>query len=238
MSGYLKRIATGARNPNRSIHPVVGSLFATPKSETPPPVLEGDISFGSRPERPTAQIPEVPRTPVLETYGLDQDSHRPTNEDEDSPRVHTPLMPTPPERVEPAVRSIEMSSETPASKEQAEPSGNEQPGPRPKPGEPQRQEVTLRVPYQPLIEESIPRTDAHTSLVPDSGLRAPGAIGKDQRDFPRRAAAERPAQDEIQIHIGRIEVTALPQTPARPAAPVARKALNLDEYLKRGRGRA
>jgi hypothetical protein len=44
--------------------------------------------------------------------------------------------------------------------------------------------------------------------------------------------------DEIQIHIGRIEVTAVPQAPT-PAPPrQARKSVSLDEYLKRRDPRA
>jgi hypothetical protein len=44
--------------------------------------------------------------------------------------------------------------------------------------------------------------------------------------------------DEITINIGRIEVTATPQPVARPAAAPSRRSINLDEYLKRGNGRA
>jgi hypothetical protein len=43
-----------------------------------------------------------------------------------------------------------------------------------------------------------------------------------------------PQHDEIEIHIGRIEVTAVQPAAQRSPAPPARKALNLDEYLKRG----
>ena len=39
--------------------------------------------------------------------------------------------------------------------------------------------------------------------------------------------------DDIQIHIGRIEVTAVAQPTPRPAAAPARKAMSLDEYLGR-----
>lgn len=55
-----------------------------------------------------------------------------------------------------------------------------------------------------------------------------------KEDFSRAIGREL-AADEIQIHIGRIEVTAAPPPPVPPARPV-RKSLNLDEYLKRGRG--
>ena len=44
-------------------------------------------------------------------------------------------------------------------------------------------------------------------------------------------AAQQP--DEIQIHIGRIEVTAVTSAPSRPVARTAPKPLTLDEYLKR-----
>ncbi|MGO9394018.1 MAG: hypothetical protein ACLP7A_05335 [Desulfobaccales bacterium] len=52
----------------------------------------------------------------------------------------------------------------------------------------------------------------------------------------QRAEAER-TPDEIQIHIGRIEVTAVPPPAPRPAPKVERKSVNLDEYLKGRQGR-
>jgi len=52
----------------------------------------------------------------------------------------------------------------------------------------------------------------------------------------RNSQAAARQHDEIEIHIGRIEVTAVQQTASRPAAQPARKALNLDEYLKRREG--
>jgi hypothetical protein len=42
---------------------------------------------------------------------------------------------------------------------------------------------------------------------------------------------------EVEIHIGRIEVTAVPPPVTRPVASQPRKSLDLGEYLKRGRGR-
>jgi hypothetical protein len=60
----------------------------------------------------------------------------------------------------------------------------------------------------------------------------------------RRQAAQTPnlrtppqQADEIQIHIGRIEVVAVPQAAPRPTATPARKGLSLDEYLSRRNGR-
>jgi hypothetical protein len=55
----------------------------------------------------------------------------------------------------------------------------------------------------------------------------------------RRAQPAARAADDIQIHIGRIEVTAALPAPPRPAvAPAAaRKSPSLDEFLKRRKGR-
>jgi len=53
----------------------------------------------------------------------------------------------------------------------------------------------------------------------------------------RSAPAER-EPDKVEIHIGRIEVTAVPQEAPRPAATRPRKSLDLGEYLKRRDGRA
>jgi hypothetical protein len=67
-----------------------------------------------------------------------------------------------------------------------------------------------------------------SSLVP--------ADKKDESAVRDSVAADR-QRDEIQIHIGRIEVTAVHPSP--PRAPKARgKEISLDEYLKRRDGRA
>jgi hypothetical protein len=47
-----------------------------------------------------------------------------------------------------------------------------------------------------------------------------------------------PQSDDIQIHIGRIEVVAVPQQVPRPVAPAPQKGISLDEYLGRRNGRS
>ena len=59
-----------------------------------------------------------------------------------------------------------------------------------------------------------------------------------EKPAERRAAAQTREADEITIHIGRIEVAAIAQPVARPASAPTRRAMSLDEYLKRGNGRA
>jgi len=65
------------------------------------------------------------------------------------------------------------------------------------------------------------------------------SIPTERQAIPRRMTPPPEREpNEIEINIGRIEVTAVPPLAVRPAAPPRRKSLNLDEYLKRGRGRA
>jgi hypothetical protein len=60
-----------------------------------------------------------------------------------------------------------------------------------------------------------------------------------KRDPSRQREAPQRHQDEIQIHIGRIEVTAAQPAPVRtPPIPMRTKTPSLDEYLRRGKGRA
>jgi len=97
------------------------------------------------------------------------------------------------------------------------------------------QEVLLEDADSPLMAENVrPMTP------PGVFARLPASPGKEVRtDMSRRRELPETEMDDIQIHIGRIEVTAVPQASARPAPdkPV-RKAANLDEYLRRRDGRA
>jgi len=89
--------------------------------------------------------------------------------------------------------------------------------------------ILRQEPFRPLMAEERPSLRA-------GGIATVNRMGS----LPQRAVPTVPpvkpdtAPDEIQIHIGRIEVTALPPAPLRVAAPPLRKHLNLSEYLKRG----
>jgi len=88
-----------------------------------------------------------------------------------------------------------------------------------------------------------PAQPAASSLAPLSSsvpvAQHPATAGASAGD--RAQAVRQPARepDEIHIHIGRVEVAALAQPALRQASPAApRKSINLDEYLRRGNGRA
>lgn len=82
----------------------------------------------------------------------------------------------------------------------------------------------------PILEPPGPRLppDRKSSARMDAGQEAASALA-------RPAPSQR---DDIQIHIGRIEVVAVSPPAPRPAAPSHRKGLSLDEYLSRRNGRA
>jgi hypothetical protein len=89
------------------------------------------------------------------------------------------------------------------------------------------QTVVPRKVYQPLLTQ-ISRPDA-------PGPASVPSIKGGTTSFAQ--SAERQGE-EIQIHIGRIDVTALPPSaPVQPRTQPVRRALKLEEYLRRGTGR-
>ena len=94
-------------------------------------------------------------------------------------------------------------------------------------------------PYQPLLAENLRRTGP-PKIFSEASNAFPGDAQKRQarRDStPYRGRPER-EPDEIQIHIGRIEVVAVPPPAAVREAKPTHKSLSLDDYLKRGNGSA
>ena len=246
MSGYLQRLVSSVRTPGTGIRPVLGSLYAhSPYYGTAEGLHEVDETLVSR-------QPDVIATPS------------PTPRREDShlePRVA--IWPTAVSGSnDEALQGIQGSAlggqsegpkpatETPASFTAlvAETHGEQRPareadftsGPAirlsegdVRPLEGPSQQLICREPYRPLVPEGL--RPAEAAFLRNSSPRSPDR-GRIERTGPARhsAPAERYA-DDIQIHIGRIEVTAVPPAPTRPAVPPVRKSLRLDEYLRRGR---
>lgn len=99
-------------------------------------------------------------------------------------------------------------------------------------------EVVLKGSYKPLMRENLRRADLPTVLPEASKPITAGTRKQEKMDWSRSLRQPEREPSEIQIHIGRIEVTAVPPAPARPQVKPASKSLNLDEYLKRRNGRA
>src|SRR5271166_4231620 len=262
MSGYLQRMALSALNPGGSIHPVLGSVFSAPKygRTTDTFQWEADVLSRDHPESLVTPSPEATRgfqapeaasgpsvssipplqipTLLPEKARQDEDSNpisearralqnevsRPISEARTS---FKPLV-TKAQQQEvgkPAVRSVSRDDE---AGQLQEPIEHRRQG--------REQEVVHKGVYKPLMAETL-RGTAPPSIFgdkPNSFASAARKKEQEQRDVSRRGVGLPEVEpDEIQIHIGRIEVTALPQAPAPPAAKPAPKSANLDEYLKR-----
>jgi hypothetical protein len=217
--------------PAQSVQPILGTVFAAPRS-----VAEAEPVPGVWPELTTVveTEPEAPQT----TQKFERHATRPAPHVE-ADRPTSPVTQTvaPPSRMigreaefpdrrffEPLVQAAAISPANDPLKHPA--TASESRGDATRPArietEPQteiRTETQVRVDTRPLV---LPISQVWERR--DSTIREPRA---------QHSAAAKP--DEVHIHIGRIEVTAVP-----PPAPTAirrpvRKSPTLDEYLRRSR---
>jgi hypothetical protein len=92
---------------------------------------------------------------------------------------------------------------------------------------------------KPLLEEDLPRQGGATILPEISAPVTRDPWKEEKSELSRHSRLPQREPDEIQIHIGRIEVVAVPPPVASPASPKPRPgAPSLDEYLRRRNGRA
>lgn len=94
-----------------------------------------------------------------------------------------------------------------------------------------------KTPYQTLLKAGDLRGDGPLVSRKISDPLTPD-IRKKDRGFSSGSGSPGREPDEIQIHIGRIEVTAVAQPMPRPALLPIRKPISLDDYLRRGDGRS
>src|SRR5262249_2431371 len=206
---YLQRLMARVQSPATGVRPLVRPLFAPP----PEPFREvATEAFAQGPEhasRATTRTESIPPAPDIE-------STRAASPQPLLPRVsEEPPKPAPPRR--PA---------TPASPRAAPPPEHAQSEAAALP--PPSRGATHTTSFVHPVQVS---RDAVQPLMPPVAIpaRAPVAM-------PPPPA--QPPLDDIQIHIGRIEVHAVPPAPApRAVLPKPRHGVNLDDYLKRGRGR-
>ena len=234
MSGYLYRLVRTVSHPSETIHPRPGSLFA-PYPSAP----DSPTDWFERAETVTTHPARSDSFPIDEP--ADTARHPQRSDPSQSPR-HLGTADEPSRAVE-SVRRVDLPR----------PAGNEaQHDTLERAVEVPRRFVAAQaqraVPdsrraagaqsYVPLIHPQ--RGEAH-STGPETPhfSREARAISAASADF---SAGRRPTQaerepDEIQIHIGRIEVTAVqPPAPRAPTPPD--KAISLDAYLERRNGRA
>jgi hypothetical protein len=244
MTGYLQRMAENARSPGRSIRPLLGSIFAPADGATASqtPGLEDVLvaadgpAAAARPSADTRPPSPAPRSisstsdagPVVPYEPLIAEPARPAHKVE-------PLRPArqvPSDGVPAAQRAVQDKAE-PGDRLMQLPADAVLPA---RPAQTSLDVVETVGAAHPVGSIARPPHSSGAWAEP----RAPAAFSLAKPRGPIRDVhpAARPG-DDIQIHIGRIEVTAVRPAPApQPAARTRRGAPSLDDYLKRRDGRA
>ena len=251
MTGYLQRLAASVARPSPRLHPVVGSIFAEAGQEIfsiAVPQEDGFIFTEERtavsPTRSARDLPEDAnrrRNDVAEETFVEQHVEiAPPDGRRRSPELHTarenfqPLLPREPE----AAKIPEALSETVHGQ-----AASPQPFNAISHAGAAGTSVAAALQAAHLVVDDRSTASSRNEITP-LPTRAfhqlpvvAGDAGKPARaefSAPSRRSAQ---SDDIQIHIGRIEVTAVGQPTPRPACAPARKVMSFDEYLgRRSRG--
>jgi hypothetical protein len=247
MTGYLQRLAASVAQPNPRLYPLVRSIFAGGRREVSAPALMQDDALAATDDQnlvPTTRTVFEPTDGPMRRRDLAAD---------DWVEQHGAIaLPTDDSRIgrrrsEPEIFHPLLPSKTPEMDLSAMP-------PESVPGDVASAQSGLQHDRRDTsivdaawmahaVVEDGPTADRRNAIAPPllggdrerAGMLAAvaGDSGQPARaDFsaPSRRSAQ---SDDIQIHIGRIEVTAVAQPTPRPAAAPARKAMSLDEYLGR-----
>ncbi len=227
MKGYFQRMAASALSRERTVHPVLGSLWA------PQNRADSFAAFGETAEQETkpqrTQDAEQVQAPI-ETQMLVQpvrvDSPQVDREPRSGRMPHAESNAEMPMRdVREGQRATAMSALPLAASHGASLRG-ESDGESHAASDPQRRS------FKPLVAESSQWSQPSQNVTPSVAAPRPDAS---RRQPPAQPARE---PDSIEIHIGRIEVLAAqPQPVQRPPAQPVRKSLDLGDYLRRS-GRA
>jgi hypothetical protein len=223
MSGYLQRLVNTGAGRADSVHPRTGSVFSPRAAEVaiPGAVAEEPDAMAIAPPRARGPVPPLP---------LDRAETAPT------PVADSPYVPLVSNPVAPR-HSTETNS--PSSRAAPGPSVPSTAAPDDSRADASRRRAT---PIHPIDEGTpIARSDRHAfrpvagpKIVVESRRHSAPSVDR-PHEWRGGHVDRRP--DDIQIHIGRIEVTAVTPPAPRPSK-IPDRTPSLDEYLNRGHGRA
>jgi hypothetical protein len=247
MKGYLERIAANAVRPRGTIHPFVGSMFSAarrePAAEAFPQHEEFTVADAGGRARATRNVSGLANDATLNdaATGGARDV-RPTVAPGAERVPFEPLLPR--QQKDGLTGALRGHGGGDESGRDAQSAGVHKDRPETRRSPSDESPAELLVPAERLVFEGLQDRggiELARSLRQTLG-ESQGPVGGNPARRPGPDLlphAVSPARElgEIQIHIGRIEVTAVPQA-ARPAPAPARKALSLDEYLRRRDGRA
>ncbi|HUI83243.1 MAG TPA: hypothetical protein VL240_03420 [Candidatus Binatia bacterium] len=222
MSGYLQRLARSVTQPAETVHPMLGSVYSPVEYGRGGETLEQNIAVtareatGASPQEPEEyREPQPALTPLLPP-GQPASAARPMSQEA------TGAQP---------VRSVPVEFQPLLSAAPNPDSASERQPRRATSSEANRRDEQAVGDYKPLLAEAPARTRPPQVASPKP--KRTGAA--EDRTSSRRTENE---PDDIQIHIGRIEVTAVQQAPQRAPLKALHKGQSLDEYLKRRDRRA
>jgi hypothetical protein len=237
MKGFLHRLATEAVRPQARLHPLTEPMYAPRMHDgaaAMPAQLEVSESVSApRPiaGRHTGDAMRGADAAVREFAAHESLGPKPAMSGFE-PLVHGKSITAGEERMSGGEAAIVPSVTSVSRTRDAEP---------PAVGEVSR----LTAEYLPLIIERLtqgPSVDIGTAVgATQSSHGNTAQIGRVARGVVQAPVRDKAAQvtplDEIQIHIGRIEVIAAPPPAPRAAPAPARKSMSLDDYLSRRDGR-
>jgi hypothetical protein len=208
MSGYLQRIASRVLHPQRAIHPAVGSLWMPQRNAIASEQLS-ETSASIVPRRST-RTDEQETHSIVARMGAEQQSARLLQDLSAHTRDVSNAIGEQLEPVHPLLHERNVT------------------------GTQAREGLNVDASARGTTFTPLVATSSREAMLQPRGILPPSTLSRERvRPF---APVPAPQPDEIEIHIGRIEVAAVLQqpTPRLPARP-ARKPLDLGEYLKRDR---
>jgi hypothetical protein len=212
MSGYLQRLVQTAAKPVQSVHPFVGSIFASSHDDQQRGIESEEFAAATpainRPASPTLPPQTVPQQNA-QSEGVPFRKYRPI----------TPVGVVTPRQTEGEANALLFQQEQFA--QWPHPSAN-----------------TEETKVEQLLAPVTPQAEFHPLM-----SQEPLAVETDLTHAPfqaktrasgdnRRSVARERTSDDIQIHIGRIEVTAV-HPPAPRTAKTRDRGPSLDAYLNR-----
>lgn len=254
MKGYLERLAASASRPQSRLRPMVGSIFAKSPREQNGDValpLVFEQSAEEKSEQPLAHAERVRSTQEVRANNSENHPH-PQDSTDENPAPFTPLLPARDIDSKPGVlRMVEPFLDSQVHPNLDQPQFE---APRPVRIEEERPERKRRIVPEPLVVRPLKYAERNEERSADTGglpvnvhpreveplIKAIARVERaDSREMVRATRVpERSETEEIQIHIGRIEVIAVPPPNARSTAAPANRSTSLDDYLKRPGGRA
>jgi hypothetical protein len=241
MSGFLQRIASSAVRPKPNAHPFVESIYPAARRQVSSEPMEQYETFAA-PVEQAAEQSSRSKLSMEESRSVNGALAQPERMRSLQPETNADREPFQPLLPQSEVKAT-------AASQRSRHNGEEFTTVSSSASSTLRREFASTpkaLEYVPLVAGHFARNDISDSHEVHP-LPAPGGAepvsaraqqGRQSSQVRPGARSTSPQADDIQIHIGRIEVVAVPQAAPRPAAVPARKGLSLDEYLNRRNGRA